>query len=465
MSGLSMSQPSLARRFGGYIAGLVGAMAVGGMLVYTTKPLRVFLLVVGGMVGMAVLMEPFLGVLGYILITTLRIEEAVPALLNLHLARLLTAFLLAAWLVKLARQGERPDLTAPPLAVLYILFGLMAISVAPSVWPTRSFEAALDMLKILLFVVVFINLVQTEGRLRVFLWIWILAHAYLAATSVHYYLTDYQPGLSGRPRGSGSYLEDPNDFALALNLILPFAFHLLVTERRVLARAILLFCLSLFTVGIVATQSRGGLVALLVVGVGLGIANRRRVAVVGLLALCCLLILVVAGPEYWERQSSIITYQADASAQGRLVAWRAGLAMLADRPLTGVGLDGFSTAYGLRYGLDTREFRWIAPHNAYIQVAAELGIPGILCYLALMIWIVRLSGFADRRDPRLSHGSIPGSYVQETAKAIRVSLAAFAAGSFFLSAAYYPHLYYLAALSAVVAGIALRQAAAEEGGP
>ena len=71
----------------------------------------------------------------------------------------------------------------------------------------------------------------------------------------------------------------------------------------------------------------------------------------------------------------------------RLAHWQAAINMAEDRPLLGVGLGNYETAYD-RYRL----INWRQPlghaHNYYLNILAETGMIGFLAYLAfwLLVW-------------------------------------------------------------------------------
>lgn len=77
----------------------------------------------------------------------------------------------------------------------------------------------------------------------------------------------------------------------------------------------------------------------------------------------------------------------DRSSQHRLMLWRAGMAMIADHPWRGVGWHRFAGAVDeyteeeLKPG-DPRD-----AHNAYVLVAAELGLPAFVLMLLLLAGI------------------------------------------------------------------------------
>jgi len=84
----------------------------------------------------------------------------------------------------------------------------------------------------------------------------------------------------------------------------------------------------------------------------------------------------------------------DPYALNRVDIWKMSLNILKDHPLTGVGLDNFSEVSG-RYNF--KQTRGPAnyfkvpqrPHNDYLKIIAELGLPGLAILLALFYFLVK----------------------------------------------------------------------------
>jgi O-antigen ligase len=86
----------------------------------------------------------------------------------------------------------------------------------------------------------------------------------------------------------------------------------------------------------------------------------------------------------WQKRTDESTYHGeDISARGRLDAWRTGLNMAAERPLSGVGAGAFVIAYPTFAPGDAGPAR--TEHNTFIQLLAELGLPGLLLFLGAFV--------------------------------------------------------------------------------
>jgi putative inorganic carbon (HCO3(-)) transporter len=152
--------------------------------------------------------------------------------------------------------------------------------------------------------------------------------------------------------------------------------------------------LAIFT--LVLTQSRGGwggfAVALLAMLAMTGRRSRIAAVVLGLLGL---LAAVYVGPaRLFEIMSSGAVEETVGrlSVAFRLEVWRGALWGIADFPFTGMGLGAFRRVAPLLYPLDIEPGYPIAhAHNHLLHAGVELGIPGLVAYLAtwlLAAWLV-----------------------------------------------------------------------------
>ena len=72
----------------------------------------------------------------------------------------------------------------------------------------------------------------------------------------------------------------------------------------------------------------------------------------------------------------------DNSQQGRLHFWQVAVAMANDRPLPGVGHNGYERAYNTYDFSDGQYDRNRAVHSAWFGVLGEFGYPGLLLFVA-----------------------------------------------------------------------------------
>lgn len=192
--------------------------------------------------------------------------------------------------------------------------------------------------------------------------------------------------------GRAAYgIPDPNYFAAYLQLAAAPALALVVAGRSRWRPAMTVAVL-LCGVAIVATLSRGAiLAALIAVGVVVMAWSRTRVVTVGvaLVVVCATAVnlnplVTSTGTEVVaERLSSIGT---ESSNNKRPLIWSRSLELIQEQPL-GVGALQFREVSG-RLGLTEGGARLENVHNAYLNIAVELGVLGLIAYLA---WTARVA--------------------------------------------------------------------------
>ncbi|MFC6091804.1 O-antigen ligase family protein, partial [Saccharothrix lopnurensis] len=174
---------------------------------------------------------------------------------------------------------------------------------------------------------------------------------------------------------------------------------------------------------------------------------RRAVTPRALLAGAAALVLLVgaaapaAGPAL-DRAFQEKTHIAGTNVDTRELRWQAAARLVAEHPVLGVGPGGFRAGYpAASHNAEVDEQSPVA-HNTYLEVAAELGLPGFALFAALLA----LTAVTAERVLRAT--TDPASVV-----AVQASLIAVAVASAFLSQQYYLPLW---SLVAVVAAADLR---------
>src|SRR5215204_1670982 len=133
--------------------------------------------------------------------------------------------------------------------------------------------------------IVMVNVVRTEGRLRLMFWL-VLAVSFTTSFSA---IDDYRTGnllLGGeRIKGAiGGLFENPNDLALHLVTIAPLAVGLFLHSSAGLRKILYAAAVALMVLAIICTFSRAGFLGLIavafVLAFKLGRKNRFTVTVI-----------------------------------------------------------------------------------------------------------------------------------------------------------------------------------------
>lgn len=257
--------------------------------------------------------------------------------------------------------------------------------------------------------------------------------------------------MSGRTGGirAGYFLGDLNDFGWSLVVVLPFAIYLFLKTKRIFAKLVSFGSSLIIVTGIILTQSRGAAIAVVLSAALFVISGRRRLIGLTFLIFALILVVTIAPNSYVQRVNTIKSYDEDSSARGRLMAWRAAVAMAIDHP-AGVGPGNFPNVYGRFYREKYADptvwspNRWVAIHSIYFLTLAEYGFLGIILLMLLLFWNFKgnLQIAAGNETESRDNASIA-----MLGRILNWSLVAFAVGGIFLGGIHYPHIYILTAMT------------------
>jgi O-antigen ligase len=241
--------------------------------------------------------------------------------------------------------------------------------------------------------------------------------------------TAYDTATEGR----FSAVEDPNQLAAGMVPAVVLLIGLLPGMRPGPRRLLAFGAIGLLAFGIVATQSRGGLVAAAACVVAtLVVARGRRLAAFALVAG----VLVIGGfallstPGAVERVTTT-----DNGGNGRTALWTVAARMFSDHPAVGVGLGQFRVESGnyvrrpgaLRdVGLIVEDPKLV--HNTYLEMLAETGVVGTALYVLIILLCIAAAMRAARLAERARLRSLAAM-----AQSVVVAQAGICAAMFFLS--------------------------------
>jgi O-antigen ligase len=357
------------------------------------------------------------------------------------------------------------DLT-PEMLVGFGLPVWAVMTVPLSYWPGGSVAMLSETyLKALAIFWLLANLVTTRSRLRVVAFTLIVCSLPLAVTGLNNYYTGnflttsemavvrivgYQTGLAA----------NPNDLALMLNLILPLAIASFLGATRPSIRIFCLLAIGLNVLCVIMTFSRGGFLGLATIAVVYTVRLIRRPGSDRAWAFAAIFVAVLSLPllpsEYVKRLSTITNMDSDTtgSSQERWAITMAAIRSVKARPINGAGLGMDVLALN-----DMGGPQWKMVHNVYLQYAVDLGVPGLVLFLMLLLGVFKAVRMAQRSVAGLpKHRSI-----FLLAEGVEISLIVFATEGFFHPVAYNFYFYYIGGLALatrVVTNNTLRTAAA-----
>ncbi len=330
--------------------------------------------------------------------------------------------------------GMRSGRPGPPMwawVSLLLLFVFSAFSLTQAISPRLGLYQLLELTKALLLFLVLADAFRDRGAVSNALTVLLVVYLFeLAVGTVQYTLNrDVALGIltnttvnTVRRIGDRSMisvsgtLDGSDRFASYLVMMLLLFMGWWSSLKRALPRILLLAAVLAGTMLLVFTFSRGGWIgfaggllvfALLHWRIA---ANRSRAVFRGLIVLAVISIVL------WALRDFILlrfTGEDYGSAQSRIPMMQIALGMIRKFPWLGVGLNNYTLSMAPfdPTGLTLEFFHPV--HNVYLQLAAEIGLPGLAAFLAFTLGLYArtffsLSASGPDRPKQLMIGCISG---------------------------------------------------------
>lgn len=388
-----------------------------------------------------------LGLLTYIVFEYIRFGAWIPSIEALHLQRLIAVATLAGFILF---YRERVLHTKPLIAFLAIIV-LSTLANIDNLSRARALSFFTTTLKITAVYYLIANLLLTKDNFRKFIVVYLTVNFILVLLGV----------MAGGGQGAlssglfvGGFASDSNDYALAINTILPFFWFLFVFEKRPFLKTVYGAAFLLSLIAVIYTFSRGGFMGLSAIMLFMLLSGRNRVRNISLLVATVLFASYFTPASYWDKMRTITEFEEQgtrSTSQMRLNLWKIGLVMTARNPVLGVGPlnSGFQIVkYGTDVIDDESELYYLSgrfTHNTFISVSSELGLPGLIFFLVIIVTSYKNAIVAGRQFKRNEGETEP--WLLAMPYAIMASLIGYSVTSFFITSYHYPHLYLVSALS------------------
>lgn len=303
-------------------------------------------------------------------------------------------------------QGKEIRFPAP--LVWFGVFWVWAFATSfVSPWPAVSREATIEFAKIGVIFFVAYNAIQSRAQLRFFVF-WTLAM--YALFPVRGTLFNFLFGIAEFGRYAWNFVfENPNDLAAYTLLIIGWCIAMSRSRQAKWIRLAALGGVLVLSFIVVITQSRGGMIALVVMWAVTfwREITRMRLKTWLLLGAVGVVLAVMAPDSVWERisnmrhlQSTETLGQADSSAEQRFLIWRVASRVIKDNPVIGVGFGAYPSANSVYVG-QSRELAFAAgkrdTHSMYLNVLAETGVIGLVLFGGIIVSTLLLLSRAIRQ--------------------------------------------------------------------
>ena len=319
------------------------------------------------------------------------------------------------------------------LLLLLCVAGLLSIPLAIS--PVEALITFYDpFIKVVLMFIVLVNVVRTERRLKGLFFLALAVSCVLSLGA----LNDYRLGrftVEGyRVSGIiGAMFGNPNDMALHLVTITPIVIALFLSTRSIFKKMLYSACAALLVAGVAVTFSRSGFLGLVSVGAVLAwkLGRHNRLLIAVLIFASTVAFFALASEGYTHRLVSIFDPGRDAvgSASARRELLFRSIYVALKNPLLGIGMGNFHIV----------SIREQVSHNAYTQVASEMGFAALVLYTTFIVTPLKRL----RQIERETFATRRRSHFYYLAIGLQASLIAYMVSSFFASVAYQWYVYYL----------------------
>jgi O-antigen ligase len=356
------------------------------------------------------------------------------------IVKILTVVTLVAFFAERVGQGGPVSVMPRPFKYLLTMAALSIVSIPFGLDPVASLESFTDLfLKILLIFLLMINVVTSFRRLRLMMEVCVLSAAAVALLTLADFFQGKNLVAGYRAAGVvGGILSNPNDLALAMNMLLPFAVVLVLGRRNPFSKLLYGGCATLLAFTSVVTYSRAGFLTIVIAGGFFLFSLGRRYPaawVVGVLGVVALL-ATSPGRIFTMFAGSGENASAAESAMSRWELITRSIEVAGGNPirwLFGVGMNNFHIV----------SIKELVNHNGYLQVFNEIGLPALCFYVLFLLSAFRITGLILKRY-RKARGY---RQVWLMAVGIQTSLIAYGVGSFFASVAFLWYVYYSAAFA------------------
>jgi putative inorganic carbon (HCO3(-)) transporter len=358
-----------------------------------------------------------------------------------------------------------PIRSRTPLNALMIAFSALLIASSFAAYdPSIAFGELNLWLNWVLAFLLIANTANTERRWFIFALLMMLWSTKMSQHGFRTWATRGFGFASWGVTGGPGWFQNSGEFALQMGIFFPLSLYLLIAVRKHVSRLkqIALWLLPISAVGsIIASSSRGGLLALAAIGLWFVVRSRHRVRTT--------LVTAVLAPLFWAivpeaQKARFETAGEDKTSLTRLQYWRSGVDMADGHPLLGVGHGNWSVYYRDHYWNPSDSLAIInsrgepiveVAHNSFVEVMSQLGYTGLLLFCSVLggIWLVN----ARSRVILLRLGE-RGRLLYLMSLGLDAGVISIVIAGFFMSVAFYPFVWFQAAMTAGLHAAATKMA-------
>jgi len=429
---------------------IILCFALGGSLLFLPWYI-VLILFTGLCFAFAIVFDPFIGVILFILTTFVHFLAFAPVGLVRYQPAVITGVvILLCWFTHVMVYR---DLDVPRnIQLFYFLAFVLCFVFSVSFHQYDSYFHVLNLVKVLILYILIVILVKIKKQVLIILFLVLFLNIYSATYGIikqHY-------ALGGEVFKRIVGLEDnPNYFSMNLILIIPLILGFFQYYRSFWIKVFFATIFILLSSAVVFSLSRAGSLGLAIVvlfSFWRFFVKKNKFLTLFVFLLIFLSLIPFLPEEYWHRIQSIVNLK-DVSIRGRIDGFLVGLQMMIRHPFIGTGIGRWAYEYwpvAITMPYVKTKFSGTA-HNVFIEVGSGLGVFGLIVFIMLIYssfknYIIAQKIFIQRKELLLAVIS----------DALFVGLIGFLSCAMFAAAVNLKIFWIIIALSVVLKRIALQ---------
>ena len=384
----------------------------------------------------------FWGLNFYVFIEYVRPQSVYPALNFLPWGKLSIVVTTLAWLA----EGHRAKLRAPANPWLTAFTVIVLIGCFTAYIPGVAFQEVSLYLTWVLIYVLIVGIVNTEERFLIFMLGFLVhstkmsQHGVRTWASIGFGFQDW--GATGGP----GWFQNSGEFGIQMDVFFPLSayFFLALYEHWGLIKRSLFFFMPVSAVvSMIASSSRGALLG--GAGAALWMVAKSKYRVRAFVGMGVVAFVVITSiPE--KQLNRFKASGTDNTSTLRLKYWQDGIKITNDLPLTGVGFANWIPYYHRYYNPKGQ-----VPHNIFIQASSEIGYPGLLLFVGMIV-VTWVSNAQTRRVVR--RAKLEGKFISLMAHALDAALIGYLISGFFVTVLFYPYFWFNLAMTSALFRVA-----------
>jgi len=342
--------------------------------------------------------------------------------------------------VGMVLNRDKKGLPGHPVVVAMFMYWIwVCLTTIMAFEPSLSQSKLIHISKVLVFALISIAVMQSPNRLKAFVWVMALSLGFIAIKGGLFTLLT---GGGARVQGAGGMMEDNNQLAMAMAMLMPIGFYIAQYPPKKILKWPLMGAAFLVPLSALGTQSRGGFVAVSAVVFMTIMKTKHKfktlflVATIGAAAIAFM-------PDSWKdrMQTTESAATEDDSFRGRVSMWKYSINLVDDNPIEGGGFDVFYLRRAAELYMPPG-FKARAPHSIYFEVIAEHGYVGLILFLT-MLFAGWYSGGTQAKRFRAYEET---KWIGDLCAALQLSFIGFAVGGLTVNIATFDVFYHMLAI-------------------